>query len=340
LTQQTEHIRRRRPTIEDVAAVAGVSRGTVSRVLNGGVNVSPAALSAVHKAIRKTGYVVNQHARSLVTQRAQSVAFILSEPQERLFEDPNFGSLLRGCTKALAEHDMPLLLSVAGSDQDRKRILRFVAAGHVDGALLVSAHSGSPVIDELLALGVPVVACGQPIGHESELAYVAADDRDGARQMASYLRSLGRRRIATITGPLDTPGGSQRLAGYRDALGEAAVPDLIETGDYSEYSGTTAMELLLARVPDLDAVFVASDLMARGAMRALTQAGRRVPDDVAVGGFDDSPVAVTTSPALTTIRQPWPRISSEMTRLLLGRINGDPPAAVILRTELIRRGSA
>jgi DNA-binding LacI/PurR family transcriptional regulator len=340
LTQQTEHVRRRRPTIEDVAAVAGVSRGTVSRVLNGGVNVSPAALSAVHKAIRKTGYVVNHHARSLVTQRAQSVAFILSEPQERLFEDPNFGSLLRGCTKALAEHDMPLLLSVAGSDQDRKRILRFVAAGHVDGALLVSAHSGSPVIDELLALGVPVVACGQPIGHESELAYVAADDRDGARQMASYLRSLGRRRIATITGPLDTPGGSQRLAGYRDALGEAAVPDLIETGDYSEHSGTTAMELLLARVPDLDAVFVASDLMARGAMRALAQAGRRVPDDVAVGGFDDSPVAVTTSPALTTIRQPWPRISSEMTRLLLGRINGDPPAAVILRTELIRRGSA
>jgi DNA-binding LacI/PurR family transcriptional regulator len=309
----------------------------VSRVLNGGRNVSPGASAAVRKAIRKTGYVVNHHARSLVTQRSRSVAFILSEPQERLFEDPNFGSLLRGCTRALAEHDIPLLLSIAGTDSDRKRMLRFIAAGHVDGALLVSAHYGSPVTDELRSLGVPVVACGQP---QSELAYVAADDRDGARQMVSYLRSLGRVRIATVTGPLDTPGGAQRLAGYQDIMASAASPALIVAGDYTEQSGVAAMELLLSRAPDLDAVFVASDLMARGAMRALAVAGRRVPDDVAVGGFDDSPVAVTTDPPLTTIRQPWQQISSEMVRVLLGLIDGARPSAVILRTELVRRGSA
>jgi DNA-binding LacI/PurR family transcriptional regulator len=332
--------RRRRPTIEDVATLAGVSRGTVSRVLNGGHNVSPAALAAVRKAISRTGYVVNHHARSLVTQRSRSVAFILSEPQERLFEDPNLGTLLRGCTQALAEYDVPLLLAMAGTDDERKRLARFVAAGHVDGALLVSTHDGDPITGELLGHGVPVVACGVPLGFERQVSYVAADDRDGAQQMVSYLRSAGRQRIGTVTGPLDKPGGTQRLAGYQDVMGAAAAPELIAAGDYSEASGAAATELLLRRVPDLDGLFVASDLMARGAMRALARAGRRVPQDVAVGGFDDSPAAAATEPPLTTIRQPWPRISSEMVRLLLGQIDGDPPAAVILPTELVRRGSA
>jgi DNA-binding LacI/PurR family transcriptional regulator len=332
--------RRGRPTIEDVAALAGVSRGTVSRVLNGGRNVSAPALAAVGNAISRTGYVANHHARSLVTQRSRSVAFILSEPQERLFEDPNFGILLRGCSQALAEHDMPLLLSVAGTDEDRKRVTRFVSAGHVDGVLLISTHLGDPVIDELVSHDIPVVACGEPLGRQGQLAYVSADDRGGARQMVSYLQSAGRRRIATVTGPLDTPGGSQRLAGYRDIMGEAAAPELIAHGDYTEASGLAATEDLLRGAPDLDALFVASDLMARGAMRALARAGRRVPDDVAVGGFDDSPAAATTDPPLTTIRQPWQRLSSEMIRLLLSRIAGDPPAGVILPTDLIRRGSA
>ena len=329
-----------RPTIEDVAALAGVSRGTVSRVLNGGRNVSPAALAAVHDAISQSGYVANHHARSLVTQRSGSVAFILSEPQERLFEDPNFGILLHGCTQALAEHDMTLLLSVAGTEEDRMRIARFVAAGHVDGVLLISTHFGHRLVGDLAGRGVPVVACGEPLGHQSQVSYVSADDRGGARQMVSYLRSAGRRRIATVTGPLDAPGGTQRLAGYRDVLGEAATPDLIAHGDYTEAGGLAATEQLLARVPDLDGLFVGSDLMARGAMRALGRAGRRVPQDVAVGGFDDSSAAITTDPPLTTIRQPWPRLSSEMVRLLLARIAGEPPAGVILPTELIRRGSA
>jgi DNA-binding LacI/PurR family transcriptional regulator len=333
-------VRTGRPTIEDVAVLAGVSRGTVSRFLNGGRNVSPAAQAAVRAAITRTGYVVNHHARSLVTQRSRSVAFILTELQERLFEDPNFGILLRGCSQALAEHDMPLLLSVAGTDEDRARIARFVAAGHVDGVLLISTHFGDRVIGELVGHGVPVVACGEPQGYESQIAYVSADDRGGARQMVGYLKESGRRRIGTVTGPLDMPGGSQRLAGYREVMGEAAVPELIAHGDYTEASGLAATDELLRRVPDLDALFVASDLMARGAMRALARAGRRVPQDVAVGGFDDSSAAVTTDPPLTTIRQPWQRLSSEMIRLLLSRIGGDPPAGVILPTELVRRGSA
>jgi DNA-binding LacI/PurR family transcriptional regulator len=317
-----------------------VSRGTVSRVINGGRNVSPGALTAVRGAISKTGYVANHHARSLVTHRSRSVAFILSERQERLFEDPNFATLLRGCTQALAEHDMPLVLAIAGTDEDRKRVARFVAAGHVDGVLLISTHSGDPVIDELASYHVPMVACGEQPGHEVRIAHVAADDRGGAQQMTRYLRSTGRRRIATVTGPLNGPGGAQRLAGYRDILGDEARPELIAHGDYSEASGMAATEELLRRAPEIDALFVASDLMAHGAMRALARAGRRVPDDVAVGGFDDSPAATTTEPSLTTIRQPWARISNEMIRLLLSQIDGEPPAAVILPTELIIRGSA
>src|SRR5262249_7432261 len=203
----------------------------------------------------------------------------------------------------------------AGTDEDRKRAARYITSGHVDGALLVSTHSGSPLIDELQATGVPVVACGKPLGHERDLAHVAADDRTRARQMTRYLRERGRRRIATITGPLHTPGGVERLAGYHDIGGEVDENPIVH-GDHTQAAGESAMARLLARAPDLDAVFVASDLMAAGALTALRRAGRGVPEDVLVGGFDDSKIATTTQPALTTIRQPWNRISQEMVRLL------------------------
>ncbi|MEU2336799.1 LacI family DNA-binding transcriptional regulator [Streptomyces sp. NPDC006654] len=335
--------RRRPPTIHDVAREAGVSRGTVSRVLNGGHYVSPAAQEAVNDAIRRTGYVVNRHARSLITGRSDSVGFLLTEPQERFFEDPNFNVLLSGCTKALAGHDIPLLLMLAGTKDERRRITRYITAGHVDGVLLVSSHSGDPVAEELRQAGVPLVACGKPIGLGSKVGYVAADDRDGARDMVRHLLAVGRRRIGMITGPLDTPGGVERLAGYQEVLTEAGVgidEALVVSGDYSRASGAAGAERLLAQAPDLDAVFVASDLMAQGVLTVLERAGKRVPDDIAVGGFDDSPVATEVSPALTTIRQPWDRISAEMVRVLLAQIGGEDPAAVILPTELVVRDSA
>jgi DNA-binding LacI/PurR family transcriptional regulator len=336
---QESRAARSRPTIDDVAAAAGVSRGTVSRALNGGHNVSAAAQEAVRKAVAKTGYVVNQHARSLVTQRSDSVAFIVSEPQERLFEDPNFNILLHGCAQALAKRDITLLLALAGSQAERKRVGRYLTAGHVDGALLFSTHAGSPLVAELRASGVPFVSCGKPLGYEREVAYVAANDRDGARQMVEYLRSTGRRRIAHITGPLDTPGGVDRLAGYHDVIGDGD-PALVATGDYTRAAGVAAMEQLLEQAPDLDAVFAASDLIAAGALGVLHRAGRRVPEDVALGGFDDSSIASSSQPALTTIRHPLMRISSEMVRLLLAMIDGEEPAAVILPTELVVRESA
>jgi DNA-binding LacI/PurR family transcriptional regulator len=334
--------RRRPPTIHDVAREAGVSRGTVSRVLNGGHYVSPAAQEAVNAAIRRTGYVVNRHARSLITGRSDSIGFLLTEPQERFFEDPNFNVLLRGCTQALAAHDIPLLLMLAGTEDERRRLTRYITAGHVDGVLLVSSHSGDPVAEQLRDAGVPLVMCGKPVGIGSKVSYVAADDRDGARDMVRHLVSLGRRRVGMVTGALDAPGGVERLAGYREVLTEVGIDfdeRLVVSGDYSRASGEVGAELLLERVPDMDAVFVASDLMAQGVLSALHRAGRSVPEDVAVGGFDDSSAALASRPELTTIRQPYDRISSEMVRVLLAQIGGEDPAAVILPTELIKRQS-
>lgn len=331
---------RRRPTIDDVAEAAGVSRGTVSRVLNGGRWVSQDAKAAVDAAIRKTGYRVNPHARSLATNRTGSVAFLLTEDHQLLFEDPNFSMLLTGAAQALAERQLSLVLIMAGSAAEQERALAYIEAGHVDGVLLVSAHSGQRLISDIVDSKVPAIACGIPLGFQKRLGYVAADDLEGAREMVAHLRGLGRTRIATIAGPEDTPGGVTRLEGYRLELGEAFDDRLVRHGDYGRASGEAAMSELLEADPTIDAVFVANDRMAAGAIDALRTAGRRVPEDVAVGGFDDSSIAVGTDPALTTMRQPFERISAEMVRLLLQVIEGERPAAITLPTELVVRDSA
>ena len=332
---------KRRPTIDDVAAAAGVSRGTVSRVLNGGHWVSPDSLASVNAAIKKTGYRVNPHARSLATSRANSVAFLLTESHDRLFEDPNFAVLMRGASKALSAHDISLVLIMAGNEDEQRRATEFITAGHVDGVLLVSSHSGRRgLMSEIIAANVPAIACGVPLGFERKLGYVAADDYDGARVMVRHLVDLGRSRVATITGPEDTSGGMRRYEAYVDERADAFDESYVARGDYSRASGAAGMTELLARHPDLDAVFAANDVMAAGAIDVLLASGRRVPEDVAVGGFDDAPVATTTAPALTTMRQPFDRISEEMVRLLLRVIDGERPAAIVLPTDLVVRQSA
>lgn len=338
-TGPAEH--RKRPTIRDVAREAGVSRGTVSRVLNGGEYVSPAALAQVTAAIERTGYVANNHARSLASGRSNAVAFLLTEPHHLLFEDPNFATLLSGTARALSERDLPLVLMLASTSAQRRRALAYLTKRHVDGVLVVSSHAGDPLLDGVLAAGVPVVACGRPLGQPRAVGYVAADDFGGARQMTEHLLGTGRRRVAMISGPLDTSGGVDRLAGYREAMGESGWDDrLVAHAEYSRNGGRRAMAELLASAPDLDAVFVASDLMAAGALAELRAAGRDVPGDVAIGGFDDSSVAETLDPPLSTVRQPLQRISEEMVRVLLDVVDGKEPVAVVVPTRLVLRESA
>lgn len=330
----------RKPTIRDVAAVAGVSHGTVSRVINGGHWVSPEARAAVEAAIVQTGYTANHAARMLATGRANSLAFLLTEPQHLLFADPTFALLLRGATEALAERSMTLVLLIADTAEEQTNVERYVRAGHVDGVLLVSSHESDSLLASLVAAGVPTVCTGIPLGEAASVPNVSVDEVGSARLMTRYLLDRGHRRIALITGPNDTPGGRFRLVGFREEMGDLFDPDLVEQGSYEQASGDAAMTRLLERAPDIDAVFAASDVMAVGAIAALRRAGKRVPDDIAVAGFDDSGLAETHNPQLTTVRQPWAEISSTMVDMVLDVIAGRQREAVVLPTSLVVRETA
>ncbi|BDV31135.1 LacI family DNA-binding transcriptional regulator [Microbacterium terricola] len=336
----TETDERRRPTIRDVAAAAGVSRGTVSRVINGGHWVSPDAREAVEEAIRRTGYTANHAARSLATGRADSVAFLLTESQHLLFSDPTFALLLRGATEALAQRSMTLVLLIADTAAERANVEHYVRAGHVDGVLLISSHESDPLLASLIAAGVPTVCSGVPLGDRAHVPTVSVDEEESARVMTRYLIDRGYRKIAIITGPNDTPGGRHRLEGFQEVMGDRFDPDLVEQDSYDAEAGAAAMTKLLERAPDIDAVFAASDVMAVGAIAAARRMGRRVPDDLAVAGFDDSGLAATHDPPLTTMRQPWAQISSSMVEMILDVIAGRPREAVVLPTTLVARESA
>jgi DNA-binding LacI/PurR family transcriptional regulator len=326
--------------MDDVAALAGVGRGTVSRVVNGSDNVSAHTRQSVLAAIRRTGYLVNAHARGLVTHRSGSVAFALSASQEPLFDDPQFHTLLRGCMRELSRHGFTMVLTMADSTNTGPDVVTLTRTGHVDGALAMSAHSTQAMMSQLVSEGVPVVACGRPVCTGRDPVFVATDDRYAAAEMVRYLRNGGRRRVGIITAPLDTPAGVYRLAGYHDVVGHEDDTRLVVAGGYTPASGHDAMCQLLAQAPDLDAVFVASGTSALGALEALHRAGKQIPRDLTVGCFDDSEAVATLRPALTTIRPPVEQVGVEMVRLLMQLLAGRAPTPVLVPSKLVIRDSA
>ncbi|GIH68898.1 LacI family DNA-binding transcriptional regulator [Sphaerimonospora thailandensis] len=329
----------RRPTLEAVAARAGVSRATVSRVVNGQLTVTPQIREAVLRAVDELGYVPNSAARSLVTQRTGSIALVVSEPPTRVFsEDPMFATVIRSASLELEAADRQVVLMLAGSAKSHARIERYIAGGHVDGVMLISMHGADPLPAAIARMGVPVVSYGRP-AVPVPLPYVDNDNVGGAEKAARHLLDRGRRRVATIAGPQDMIAGQDRLTGYRNALRDADRRSIVAVGDFTRESGAVAMRHLLEDDPALDAVFVANDLMAVGALQTLRQAGRRVPDDVAVVGFDDIEAARYTEPPLTTMRHPVVEQAAAMVRLLLGLFEGGPADPVILPTELVVRES-
>jgi DNA-binding LacI/PurR family transcriptional regulator len=335
---------RQPPTLEEVAARAGVSRATASRVLRGASNVSEQAREAVERVAREIGYAPNRAARALVTGRSDSVAFLVAETEDRLFSDPFFLGMLRGAHSVIADAGLQLVFTVASSAEEHKRFVHYAAGGHVDGVLVLSLHGRDQLPQQLESQRIPTVLSGRPMVDPERICYVDSDNLGGAALATEYLIGSGRQRVATITGPLDMCAGQDRLAGYRQALRQSDRPvtdSLIAQGNFTVASGQAAMTELLAAEPDLDAVFAASDLTAIGAMRAIVASGRRIFSDVAVIGFDDIGEAQLAHPALTTVRQPINEMGRTMAGRLLERLAGaDVQQQTVLPVELIRRETA
>jgi len=337
--QQTRRIP---PTLEEVAATAGVSRSTVSRVVNGSTQVSPEVLAAVTAAIEQLNYVPNRAARSLANRQTMAIALVVPEETTRFFGDPYFAAVVHGIAHAIESSDYVLNLQLASPFAPSAKMTKYLLGGNVDGAIVISHHSG----DHFLAtLGdtLPVVFGGRPLHPDEHNSFFVDVDNAAAAEMGTkHLIDLGRKRVAIIAGPADMPAGMDRTDGWRRALQNAGLQqDLIVHGDFSMVSGARSMRELLDREPELDAVFVASDLMATGAVSVLRERGRSIPGDVAVVGFDDSPAAIGGDIQLTTVHQPSMEMGEKMAEMLLRLLRGEPTEREwIMQTRMVMRESA
>ncbi|UFU07052.1 LacI family DNA-binding transcriptional regulator [Ruania halotolerans] len=329
-------------TLDDVAQAAGVSRSTASRAINGGDRVSPHAQGAVDDAIARLGYSPNPAARSLVTRKTGSIALAVPEPDARILSDPFLAGLLRGVSDGLVGTDLQLVLLLARRDERPGRTARYLRSGHVDGAIVASHHREDHLDEQLADARLPVVFVGRPF-IDSGVHYVDTDNIAGASIAAARLLARGCRRIGTVTGPMDMTGGLDRLEGWRRTVAQAGLPaDAVSHGDFTVDGGARATAELLEAHPDLDGVFVASDLMAVGAMQILAAQGRRVPEDVAVIGYDGLGAAERTSPRLTTIYNPLVQMVAAATETLLAMLDGAPAPTEprVLMPELVEGGTA
>lgn len=334
-----------RPTnLEDIAAKAGVSRSTVSRVINNEPYVSEKTRQRVLTVIEQEGFAPNPAARALVTQRTQVIGVVIPHVPIVVFEDAYyFPILLQGVARITHERDYAMLLWLgqAGENSDQF-YTRIVRNRLMDGVIIASAASNDPLIDHFLETGTPFVMVECPQRDWDRISYVTVDNIAAAYTAVSHLIALGRRRIAHITGNLAISDGRDRVEGYKRALRDAGLPvdeSLIVQGNFAHRSGYAGMKILLER--KVDAVFASSDITARGALQALHEAQVRVPDDIALVGFDDLPTAAQVMPPLTTIHQPIEEKGALATSILLDMIeNGlEAPQQVLLPTELIVRKS-
>jgi DNA-binding LacI/PurR family transcriptional regulator len=319
-----------------------VSRSTASRAINGGDRVSPEAQAAVDAAVARLGYFPNRAARSLVTRRTGSIALVIPEPDGRVLVDPFLAGTLRGVSRALDPTDLQLVLLVARPGDHAQRIARYLSSGHVDGAIVASHHRGDDLESAVQAAQLPTVFIGRPLVGADALVWVDVDNTAAGRMATERLVAAGRTRVATISGPLDMPAGHDRLEGWRSALRTAGLADdAFVAGDFTLSGGALAMQKLLDEHPDVDAVFAASDLMAQGALGVLVGSGRTVPGDVSLVGFDDLGVATSTTPELTTMRNPVEQMVRTATNVLLDELEGRGRATrpILYPAEIVERAS-
>ncbi len=329
-------------TLERVAELAGVSRSTVSRVINGHPSVRPEVRKRVWQVIRNHNYQPDQAARTLVTRRTNAIGLIVPEEVTRLFTDPFFLQLIRGVAEVCNQrgYDLRLALMTMTTDRD-KFYRRLLYNGQLDGVIVTSPPLNDPIMPHLQESHRPCVLVGHHPDYAS-LPWVDVDNVGGAKAMVEHLIGLGHRRIATITGPLGMMAGRDRLEGYRQALAQAGISyddALVAEGDFTEDSGFYAMQQLMHAEPT--AAFAGNDLMAVGAIKALTQAGRRVPDEVSVAGYDDALIATLVNPQLTTVQQLAVELGKIAAEHLISLLES-PDAMVspqLLSTRLIVRQS-
>ncbi len=328
------------PTLEMVAALAGVSRATVSRVVNGAPSVDPHLVSSVEKAVRTLNYVPNRAARTLASRRTYTVTLLVPESTSKVFADPFFATVVEGVARYLNTTEY-MLNMVTSSEANPEKTRRYLMGGNVDGVLVVSHHTGDHSWAHLNG-SLPLVFAGRPLINARDSYFVEVDNEEGAAAATARLVEGGRRSIATIAGPQDMPPGVDRLEGWRTTLLQAGLDDaLVETGDFTVTSGAAAMRRLLDRGKPLDGLFVANDQMAAGAYSVIKERGLRIPEDIAVVGFDDDYYATTLSPALTTIHHPIAALGEKMAELLVELIEGRPAERIHrLPTSLVVRESA
>jgi LacI family transcriptional regulator len=327
-------------TLEDIARLSGVSRSTVSRVVNDHPSVSEPVRQRVQKVIRETGYHPHQAARSLASHRSHILGLVIPRSIQSFFADPYFPRLTQGVAQACNDYNYTLSLFLFHTKEDEQRLFpRLSRPGLLDGIIIQSTYADDRLFDQLSQSEISFIVAGRP-PHVPGASYVDVDNLSGAYTAVRHLTYLGFRKIATITGSIGSSAGLDRLQGYRRALSESNIEydeDLVAVGDFSQNSGYYNAKKLLLHEPE--AIFVASDMMAFGAMRAISENGMKIPDDIALVGYDDLPIALQTNPPLTTIRQPIRRMGIKLVETLLDVIeNGAaPPRKVIFDTELIIR---
>lgn len=327
-----------RPTIYDVARLAGVSTATVSRALNGTGKIAPATSASIDAAVRQLGYRPNTVARSLVTKSTQTIALLLPD-----IANPFYAALVSGIQqRALAAGSTMLLCTTEGDPEREEQYLSLLRAKQVDGVLVDGLVLPPERIADFVREGLPIVCLDRDIDSTS-VPLVQVDNRLGARLATEHLLSLGHRRIAHVAGAPGLRISEERVAGYGAALAARGLerdPALVATGSFTEEGGYEAARTLLA-ASSPTAVFAANDLSALGVMHAIAESGRRVPDDVSVVGFDDLRLAGHTTPPLTTVHQPAFEIAQRATQLLLDLAGGRevPQRLHLLAPELVVRGS-
>jgi DNA-binding LacI/PurR family transcriptional regulator len=272
-----------------------------------------------------------------------AIGVVVTQATTGLFSDPYYSLLLGGISSALAERSLLFVLLAPQSGAEIEATKSLLVGKHVDGVIMIGLHTHSPLPTLMRDRGIPAVLCGRP-RKDVEASWIDCDNREGASLAVKHLLEIGRRKIAVISGDLDMPSAADRLVGYRDALASAGMPfdpTIEEVADYLPDRAHMAMERLMLNHPDLDAVFVASDQMAVAALGVLAQARKRVPEDVAVIGFDDSPYALAASPSLTSVRQPIEEEGRDAVHVLLREISEPQtmPREVVLQTKLMIRAS-